>query len=89
MDKTEKKLLKIGIGGLNCPCCAPRKGTTARKKIIRTAIKDAKALALQEGLAELEEIQEEESELIACEHNGTQTADGNSCYCGICGEILE
>ena len=30
-----KKFLRVGPGGMHCPCCYPAPGTKERKKLIR------------------------------------------------------
>lgn len=63
MTKLEKKLSGIGHGGLNCPCCAPRPGSMARRKVVRRGRRRAKELAIKEGLADVS-FREIETELI-------------------------
>lgn len=47
---TLHKYLDIGIGGINCPCCAPPPGK--RRKLFRKARRQMKNQAIQEGLEE-------------------------------------
>lgn len=48
-----KKLIHMGPGGMNCPCCFPGPNTPARRKIMRTAKKIHARMDLQEREEEM------------------------------------
>ncbi len=50
MAAPRKKLAGIGHGGIKCPCCAPKPGTRAIKKVLRRGISRENNMMLKEGI---------------------------------------
>lgn len=53
MTVSIKKLIHMGPGGKNCPCCFPAPGSIGRKKKMRQAKKCHKSMDLEEREREM------------------------------------